>query len=101
MPFKRIYTSIYSQTSIYRHVPDMANFGGISRVAVYLGWRYDEIGGISRVAVYGGALYRGVVYRGRYIEGRYIEGWYIEFSKYSFERQSSIPEQTILGIASP
>ena len=50
----------YGQTSIYRRIPDMANFGGLSRLAVYRRWRNIEVGGISRLAVYRGW---------RYIEG--------------------------------
>ena len=42
-----------SQTSIYRHVPDMANLDGTSmRVAVCRGWRCIEVGGMSRLLVY-------------------------------------------------
>ena len=91
-----------SQTSTYRHVPDMANFGGILRVAVwslaiYRGrytqvgrisiWRYIDADGMSWLEVYGGWRYIEVVSEvkiktarisgqaksWRYIERRYSE----------------------------
>ena len=44
-PILSSHPSTYSQTTTYIHVPDIKNFGGISRMAVLQG------GGISRVAV--------------------------------------------------